>query len=490
MRLPSPRRAPAAALPGVLAFAFYGCGGGGTEPRVPSAVALDPTMVAFTAIGQTQQFSASVTDQDGGAIASPDLTWVSSNTAVAAVSASGLVSAVGNGSANITATAGAATATVPASVSQTPAAIAKVAGDGQAVAPGQTLLTPLTVQVNDALGAPVPGVTVTFSAEPSGGTVVNASVTTGADGRASTGFTLLATGTQQVTAAVASTPLTASFSVIGVSPFKIELSFNSQPTPTQQQAFAAAQQRWQTLITSELPDVALSAPASTCGPNSPAIQRQVDDVMILIDLEPIDGPGGTLGESGPCYIRNTSSLPVLGVMRFDTADLDAIESAGLLQPVILHEMAHVLGYGTIWTLRGLLAGPALSGGLDPHFTGSRAIAEFNAAGGTTYVGGLKVPVEDTGGEGTADAHWRESVFGNELMTGFVDPGVNPLSRVSIASMADLGYSVNLLGADPYMLGASLRVFGGRPALELPNDVLRLPLHVVDGEGRLTRIEQP
>jgi len=153
-------------------------------------------------------------------------------------------------------------------------------------------------------------------------------------------------------------------------------------------------------------------------------------------------------------------------------------------------MAHVLGYGTIWTLRGLLADPSLSGGLDPHFTGSRAIAEFNAAGGTTYVGGLKVPVEDTGGEGTADAHWRESVFGNELMTGFVDPGANPLSRVSIASMADLGYSVNLLGADPYVLGASLRVFGGRPALELPNDVLRLPLHVVDGEGRLTRIEQP
>ena len=48
-----------------------------------------------------------------------------------------------------------------------------------------------------------------------------------------------------------------------------------------------------------------------------------------------------------------------------------------------------------------------------------------------------------GGEGTADAHWRESVFGNELMTGFVEASTNALSRVSVASMADLGYAVNL-----------------------------------------------
>src|SRR5256885_15699866 len=109
-------------------------------------------------------------------------------------------------------------------------------------------------------------------------------------------------------------------------------------------------------------------------------------------------------------------------MRFDTADLDAIESAGLLQPVILHEMAHVLGYGTIWTLRGLLADPSLSGGLDPHFTGSRAIAEFNAAGGATYVGGLKGPGEGTGGEGTAGARLGGAGFGNGLVKGGGRPG--------------------------------------------------------------------
>ena len=95
-----------------------------------------------------------------------------------------------------------------------------------------------------------------------------------------------------------------------------------------------------------------------------------------------------------------------------------------MQVVILHEMGHVLGFGTIWSDLSLLADPSLSGGTDPHFTGAQAIAAFNAIGGATYIASAKVPVEDMGGEGTADAHWRESVFGNELMTGFVEASTN------------------------------------------------------------------
>jgi hypothetical protein len=43
------------------------------------------------------------------------------------------------------------------------------------------------------------------------------------------------------------------------------------------------------------------------------------------------------------------------------------------------------------------------------------------------------------------------VFTNELMTGWAGPGTNlPLSRVTIGSLADLGYTVNYAAADPYM----------------------------------------
>jgi hypothetical protein len=463
------------------------CGDGGSGPVVPATVVLDPASASFTAVGQTRQLSATVTDQNGNPIASPSLSWSSSDTAVATVSASGLVMASGGGAAEITATADAASASAAVSVVQTPAQLEKVSGDGQTGAPGQSLPLPLTVQVDDASGAPVAGATVAFAAEPASGTILTASATTGPDGRAATGFTPLALGAQQITATVANTALAASFTVTGASPFAVELRFLTTPTQTQREAFLAAQQRWQSLVVSELEDVRLDAGAGTCGEESPAIQRTVDDVLILITLEPIDGPGGVLGAAGPCYARDPEFQTVLGLMRFDTADLDVLESAGLLQVVILHEMAHVLGYGTLWPNRGLLADASLSGGTDPHFIGAEATLEFNAAGGATYAGGLKVPVENTGGAGTADSHWRESVFGSELMTGFVNPGTNPLSRVSVAALADEGYDVNLAGADSYTLVPSLLAFDRGPAFELQDDVLPLPLHVVGSGGHLMRV---
>jgi hypothetical protein len=41
-------------------------------------------------------------------------------------------------------------------------------------------------------------------------------------------------------------------------------------------------------------------------------------------------------------------------MSFDTADLDRMEADGCLQDVILHEMGHVLGFGTLWSLMDLM----------------------------------------------------------------------------------------------------------------------------------------
>jgi hypothetical protein len=467
-----------------------GCGGGGTEPKMPTAVALSAGTVSLTAVGQTHQLTATATDQDGATIASPSITWASSNSAVATVSASGLVTAAGNGTATITATAGSATASADVTVAQVPAQLEKTGGDQQTATVGQAVPLPLSVRVLDASSVGVSGATVTFTASASDGTAGTPTATTGADGVASTSFTVLASGPVQVTAAVSATALTTAFTETGSSPFAIELQFLTTPTSAQRQAFLAARDHWQRLITSELADVSLSAPAGDCGPGSPALtNRIVDDVLILVSLQPIDGAGNVLGSSGPCYIRSAGKLPVLGLMKFDTADLDDIERAGQLQTVVLHEMGHVLGYGTIWETLGLLADPSLDGGTDPHFTGAQATTAFDAVGGAGY-GGLKVPVESTGGKGTADSHWRESVFGDELMTGFLDPGTNPLSRVTVASLADMGYAVNLEGADPYTLSAALRAFSSGPRLELGNDVLRIPRHVVDDGGRVVEVIAP
>jgi hypothetical protein len=486
-----PRRS--ARHPLLLAALLLGaCGGGPTTTVVPGSITVTPTSATLDAVGETQQLTAVVTDQDGATISSPSIAWTSSNAGIATVTSTGLVSAAGNGSATITATAGSVSATADVTVTQTPTQVVKAAGDQQTANIGQTVATPLTVQVNDATGHPVSGVTVGFTVAPELGSLGSATDVTGADGRAASSLTVLGAGPIPVTATVANTTLSTSFTETGVSPFTIELQFLTDTTPAQGEAFEAARHRWEGLIVGDVPNVQLSAPAGKCGDNSPAINRQVDDVLILVTLGPIDGAGNVLGQAGPCFVRNVGRLPVLGLMQFDVADLDVLESSGLLDAVILHEMGHVLGFGTIWTDKGLLADASLTGGTDPHFTGAQAIAAFNAVGGTEYHDGEKVPVENTGGSGTADAHWRESVFGNELMTGFVDP-TDPLSRVTVSSLADLGYTVNVSGADPYMWTPpppGLRAFVHGPRVELKNDLLRLPIHVVDEGGRVVKIVQP
>jgi hypothetical protein len=43
------------------------------------------------------------------------------------------------------------------------------------------------------------------------------------------------------------------------------------------------------------------------------------------------------------------------------------------------------------------------------------------------------------------------VFGNELMTGYIEDSYNPLSILTIAALRDLGYSVDATKADSYIL---------------------------------------
>ena len=73
-----------------------------------------------------------------------------------------------------------------------------------------------------------------------------------------------------------------------------------------------------------------------------------------------------------------------------------------------------------------------------------------------------MPVENQGGPGTANSHWRDTVFRNELMTGFVAGPPNPLSRLTAASLKDLGYKVALYKSEPYSLPNLLKLAeGGR-----------------------------
>lgn len=485
---PNPRMLPALRLlallllgPGLLALGACG-DDDGLAPGEPATLTLADSGFTFTAVGQNHLFVATVKDRRGDAV-NTRLSWSTSDPSVLKLNGDGLATAAASGDAVVTVSIGGLSASATVAVRQVPAHIATLLGDGQGGEPSQPLPVPLTVQVTDALNHPVPGVAVVFTTPDTDATVAPDTVVTDFFGTAGASFTLGAdTGDYSASATVVGTTLTTHFDLRTSGPFSIELIYVSNPPSAgQAQAFALARQRWEGIITADLPDDYASLPPNSCGA-SPALDRPIDDLIIFVSIENIDGPGGILGQAAPCFFHNVGLLPAIGQMTFDAADLDVIEQAGLLTPVVLHEMGHVLGYGTIWSDLGLLADPAGLGGLDPHFTGPLAIAAFDSTGGAGYALG-KVPVEDQGGPGTADGHWRETVFDNEIMTGYVNLGANPLSVVSIASLADLGYAVDYSRADPYVIAAPFRSTARAGRLHLQDDIPRGPFRRTTLDGR-------
>lgn len=84
-------------------------------------------------------------------------------------------------------------------------------------------------------------------------------------------------------------------------------------------------------------------------------------------------------------------------------------------------------------------------GSDYEYIGPRAKAEWAAVCSTS-----SPPIETEGGEGTAGGHWDEECFGNELMTGYLESGENasnPLSRITVAALEDIGYGISYDTAD-------------------------------------------
>jgi hypothetical protein len=219
------------------------------------------------------------------------------------------------------------------------------------------------------------------------------------------------------------------------------------------------------------------------------LNETIDDLLIFAQIVAIDGPGGVLGQAGACYLRDDNLLSLIGIMRFDLADVTNLQTAGRFGDVVLHEMAHVIGLGSLWNVFSppLVAG---RGSGDPVFLGASAAAAFVASQnpGTAFSGSI-VPVEGTGGPGTRDVHWRESVLTNELMTGFLNNGINPLSAITAASFRDEGYLIDDSQSDEFNFSAALRA-----ASEVPIQLVEAPftatIRTVDRRGGVRRRFHP
>lgn len=364
---------------------------------------------------------------------------------------------------------------------------------------GQAVTALPAVRVVDADGNGVQGISVTFAVTAGGGSITGGVSNTIANGSATVGSWTLGgvAGVNTLEATATSLTLTGEPVVFTVNAtaaptnFSIQLEYETTATPAQQQAFSNAKARWETVITGDLTDVNISGAPACSGVTSTGV---VDDLKILVKLEPIDGPGNILGSAGPCLIRNSNSLTIVGVMRFDTADLTTMENNGSLDDVILHEMGHVLGYGTLWTDFNLLQGACddnvPGSGTSPTFVGTNAVAAFkNSNGGGSATA---VPVENFPGSppscnnGTRDSHWEEDIFKSEVLTGFISGTVRPLSLTSVQQFKDLGYVVNTAAADPFNINTQPTVRAGASAehvyADLRNDIRNEPIYSIDDQG--------
>jgi hypothetical protein len=143
-------------------------------------------------------------------------------------------------------------------------------------------------------------------------------------------------------------------------------------------------------------------------------------------------------------------------------------------------MGHILGVGTLWEAFGLIQGV---NGPSPTYTGPNAVAGFNKISGFAPVSAI--PIEADGGQGTAYSHWDEDLMQNELMTGFSGPGnYQPISAVTIGTLADMGYKVNFNAAEAYSLQSLPQPVAG-PLIPFPD----LPVGA-QGNRRALRASEP
>ncbi len=165
----------------------------------------------------------------------------------------------------------------------------------------------------------------------------------------------------------------------------------------------------------------------------------------------------TLATGAPLVsTRNDNLFLVGGEVNLNTLRFDIFNSdPNYLRSIIIHELAHTLGFGTIWEP---ITFPTLGRSIGRSLI-NRSSQTYN---GNTYTGyaygdllgqfgtGLAVPIDDV------FAHWSESVFDAELMTTFAElrGEAMPVSAMTLSSLRDLGWRVNYGAAQSYSLPRS------------------------------------
>ena len=223
------------------------------------------------------------------------------------------------------------------------------------------------------------------------------------------------------------------------STFNIQVNFGSGFSPSQQTIVSQVEAMWESAVTGYKPGV------------------NIPSLAISAFTKIFDGAYGVLGSmrltadtTQGGYVYATA-----GELKIDSADVDRMEADGSLYSLIEHEMAQVMGFGTLWIGNGVYVNES------GRYTGANALAAYRAEFDPNAA---FIPVDIVSGAGTRNAHWSETWAGgpNETLTGFLNTPTF-LSNTSIQSFADIGYTVAAPAAVPLPAALGMLV-GGLGAL--------------------------
>lgn len=227
-----------------------------------------------------------------------------------------------------------------------------------------------------------------------------------------------------------------------------------------------------------------------------------DHLVIFVDLTFFDGVGGTLGAAGPC-VRDSNGFPVFSGMKFELDDLRNLAGSPALDTLILHEMAHAIGFGSDWLSRDLVEDPifpsdsSVNADNIPKYVGSQGLFQYNDLTGEDS---SFVPVEDgrrngvftifkpdinpDSGRGSIDLHWHRDELVDEVMVFAIrnDGREYALSTVTLGAIADLGYSVDYSKADAYTPSTYTNL-RGKTNVEDESDLLLLIDDIINVEQK-------
>lgn len=471
--------------------------------NVRPAVVTSITIAPFTAVlqpGDTPTLTVQVRDAFGTLLPGRPPTWTSRDQTTARIAADGSLSpvgflAAGNRTVRIVANIGAVADSITVTVAPTTVVGLRVFPEAPYIQPNWTKT--LRVEGRSPANTAVLGITPTFtSSNPTVATVNAAGTVTALAGAAGTTNIIATFGAFADTATV--TVDACGAAPAGAYPLVVRFYGPNPPSGPVQEAFDCAANRIRAIIRSPLGAIAFNNTSlQNCVGEPITITETNSGLIIYAKVDSIDGPGQVLGSAGPCFVNSATRIPVVGVMRFDQADLNALSADGRLGAVIMHEMLHVVGIGTMW--RDAQLNPQMWTGAvgDPGFLGQRAREACVDFHGGANICATQVPIEDcvgiTGcGAGTLHGHWRELIFRRELMTGYVSQAglQNPFSRMTIQALGDLGYAVDPDQSNDYVIPSpalmGLMELGTRSG-ELQMPAPRLPTHYVDPMGRLRPI---